>query len=430
MNIPPHSTEAEMGLLGSVLLAPHTELEKANGCGIEPDHFYDKRHQLLWESISGMDGERMDAVLIGQILNDAGNLERIGGYDYLTELEGAAIITGHLESYAAIVIEKHRARKLAEAAEETLRQVYDGESPGGLILGLSNSLDGLQTQKSTCMETTLGEAKEEMERIIRGEVVSLPFPWANFQRATFGIPIGAVTPLMGRDKTGKSRLAMTMVKHWITLPEPIPTLVFSFEDGTSRYLQAMASTLGEYDGFGVRDRPTDSYIEKARLCLDKISGLPLYVVQGSLNAEDICFTIAAYRRKFGIQAVVIDGFKDINSSKGENRTSEENHMFETIKHGALKHGVGVICIEHTHDVEDGKWLSKRNMRGSKQRSQSARMVLIYQDCGFPDGLATRYGEALDEIIALDCCACNYGTPSIVVLRPELEAGRFVECVPN
>jgi len=195
----------------------------------------------------------------------------------------------------------------------------------------------------------------------------------------------------------------------------------------------MASSLGEYDGFGMRRRPSDTYIETAEKCMRKIGEMPLTVVEEARTSEQIVNEIGAFRRKHNIPhetgfAVVIDGWKDIVESGGkENRTQSENHMFEHLKKGALRHNVGILSIEHPHDVEDNKWLSKRNIKGSKQRFQSARMALVYQDSGLPECICTEYGLGDGEgYVVLDCQSASYGEKARVILQPDLENGRFNE----
>ena len=428
MTNPPHSIEAEKSILGSMLLEPETTIDRVRELLLTPESFYDFRHQILFDILQGMDGERVDAILIAQIITDQNMLEKVGGYDYLTELQEDVASSFHVEHYAKIILEKHRARLVLERAADAIEKIGNGSDPDLVNLSLVADLETIAPPQPYTMDDAINEAAEQIEMILRGELVTLPFPWREFQHATFGIPIGAVTPLLGRDKTGKSRLAIQLVEHWVSLPEPLPTLVFAFEDRKSRYLQAFASTIGSYDSFTIRRNPSPEHVKTVRASLERIKALPLYVVDDAKSAEDVAATIGAYKRKHGIKAVVIDGFKDIMATKGENRTGEENHIFETVKRAAGKYDVGVLQIEHTHDVLDYTWLSKRNIRGSKQRAQSARSFLIYQDCGFSEKLIARYGS-MDECIVLDCPACSYGDPSLVVLRPELERGRFVEVAP-
>jgi replicative DNA helicase len=427
--IPPHSKDAETAVLGALFIDPKNAIEKCRTIGLTADAFYDTRNQTLFDAIIDMEADNIDSIIITQILIDRKLLEKVGGYDHLTEIQNNGFNAGYVESYSKVIMEKHRARLAIQICDETIKEIHNGENPDIANVKHVQEMEAIAPQESETMDIVVDSAMQEIEDIVSGKIVFLPFPWRNFHMRTFGIPVGAITPMLGRDKTGKSRLGMALAAHWII--SGIPTLVFAFEDGKRRYLHSLAATVGGYDGFGIRRNPSPQYMDKCRNTMNSLKKRPVYVVDGGMSAEGIVATIGAYKRKHGIQAVIIDGFKDIMESKGENRTSAENHIFETVKKGAQRYDVGVLQIEHPHDVEDGKWLSRRNIRGSKQRSHSARMFLVYQDSGFPESIRSEYNIGDGKgFVALDCQACSYGERSMVILRPELERGRFLEITPN
>ena len=90
--LPPHSIEAEQGVLGSILLSPNDslglcveKLRRGTQC------FYDLRHQTLYDKLQEMyDGrEPIDIITVQQKLKDAHQLDAIGGVAYLTALVDA-----------------------------------------------------------------------------------------------------------------------------------------------------------------------------------------------------------------------------------------------------------------------------------------------------------------------------------------------------
>jgi replicative DNA helicase len=430
IRIPPHSIDAERGVLSSILLDPCHAVDKCRESGLTPDSFYDRRHQAFYGEIIEMP-EILDAILIAQILSDKNMIEKVGGYDYLADLQVHAGITGHIDHYAKIVLDKARSRDAIGVYSDAVDTIYKGDNTEMVISGTTVKSEEILPEEKETLEGTVDSAVEEMRAIAEGKLVFPPFPWVSFQVRTFGLPLGSVTPLLGRDKTGKSRLVMTIALNWLMIGYPV--LVYAFEDGKRRYIQNMAATLGEYDGFGMRRRPTDTYIDTAEKCMRKIGEFALTVIEEGRTVEQMVNEIGAFRRKHKIPIdkgfpVVVDGWKDIIESGGkENRTQSENHMFEHLKKGALRHNVGVLSIEHPHDVEDNTWLSKRNIKGSKQRFQSARMALCYQDSGIPDGMRAEYGLGDGEgYVVLDCQDASYGDKARVVLQPELTAGRFNE----
>src|SRR6188768_2772564 len=151
--LPPHSAEAEQGVLGCVLLDPNTCL----GLCIEkfkpgPEVFYDLRHQTIYESFVAMYDKRepIDIIVLQQRLKDRGLLDQIGGIAYLNALQDAVPSAANLSYYLDIVEEKFLMRKMIQTCSGVVARVYDydGEVDSLLdeverdILGMSESRAG------------------------------------------------------------------------------------------------------------------------------------------------------------------------------------------------------------------------------------------------------------------------------------------------
>ena len=84
--LPPHSTEADQGVLGCILLSPyvcfgHCILKFTSG----PEVFYDLRHRAVYEVLVDMYDRKaaIDLITVQQILKDKQQLESVGGLAYL-----------------------------------------------------------------------------------------------------------------------------------------------------------------------------------------------------------------------------------------------------------------------------------------------------------------------------------------------------------
>ena len=93
--LPPHSIEAERGVLGCVLLSPGECL----GVCIEkfksgPELFYDLRHRHIYELLVEMYDQReaIDLLTIQQRLKDRNQLEAVGGLAYLSSLDRKSVV--------------------------------------------------------------------------------------------------------------------------------------------------------------------------------------------------------------------------------------------------------------------------------------------------------------------------------------------------
>ena len=109
--LPPHSTEAEQGVLGCILLSPSECLglcvEKLKG-GAES--FYDLRHQTLYQHLVEMydKKEPVDLITVQQRLKDNGQLEGDGGHSKLSgQMEAVPRAANHPNNHHTITKKKN-----------------------------------------------------------------------------------------------------------------------------------------------------------------------------------------------------------------------------------------------------------------------------------------------------------------------------------
>ena len=95
---PPHSEEAERGVLGSILIDAEfgEDLRVLDIClthGLEPDSFYNPKNRVLFETLLGMSQATMpvDAVTLNEQLRALGRLEAVGGATAVENLVASTI---------------------------------------------------------------------------------------------------------------------------------------------------------------------------------------------------------------------------------------------------------------------------------------------------------------------------------------------------
>src|SRR3989442_15593672 len=108
--LPPHSPEAEQGVLGCVLLSPNDcmgECIEKFKSGAEV--FYDLRHQTIFSALAEMydSREAIDVITLQQRLKNKQLLEEVGGIPYLAGLPDIVPSSANLAYYLEIVQEKY-----------------------------------------------------------------------------------------------------------------------------------------------------------------------------------------------------------------------------------------------------------------------------------------------------------------------------------
>ncbi|HLP78920.1 MAG TPA: DnaB-like helicase N-terminal domain-containing protein, partial [Candidatus Paceibacterota bacterium] len=135
--LPPHSPEAEQGVLGCLLLAPNECIGEA----IEKfkqgaDVFYDLRHQTIFSTLSEMFDRReaIDVITLQQSLKDKQLLEQVGGLAYLASLPDTVPSAANISYYMDIVYEKFLLRKMIHTCTDVVAKVYDFEGEVDMLM--------------------------------------------------------------------------------------------------------------------------------------------------------------------------------------------------------------------------------------------------------------------------------------------------------
>jgi len=144
---PPHSVEAEKGVLGSVLQAPAEVMPLCVTTINDAKYFYLPSHQTIWTGASDLwDSERpIDLITITQELRDRGQLENVGGASYLTELLNFVPTAANVSYYLETVEDQFKLRRVAAITTQSARRAGEnGASAAAILNETHHSLAALE----------------------------------------------------------------------------------------------------------------------------------------------------------------------------------------------------------------------------------------------------------------------------------------------
>lgn len=127
----PVTDEAEMAVLGAVLLSGTVALPAIVEEGVESGDFRSKWRSIIFEAMWAMhnDGDSIDRLTLVDDLRRDGLLEHVGGREHIDMLACSVPNVGNLRQYARIVVRssmwRHRARLLIEAGEAAVSEDED-----------------------------------------------------------------------------------------------------------------------------------------------------------------------------------------------------------------------------------------------------------------------------------------------------------------
>ncbi len=216
----PHNDDAERVLLGSMLLESGNIAEVLER--IQLDSFYRRGHQLIFKAILALfeRNEEVDSVLVADELGRQGELQEVGGYEYLDELTQGIPRTTNIGYYAGVVREKARLRQLARYGQEVARESLDAETLADEVLTKAESgLFDLREGKLSQGFRELGELLDESYQLIEerakqgGELVGLKTGFADYDRMTNGLQKGDLIIVAARPAMGKTSFCLNLAMN-------------------------------------------------------------------------------------------------------------------------------------------------------------------------------------------------------------------------
>jgi len=222
-SLPPHSEEAEMSLLGSLILDPKAVGEVVS-IAHGPELFYREGHAQIYKSILALydQHEGWDAVQLLEMLRDEGKLDEIGGIEYLKQLAESVPSAVNAPHYAKLVSSKHRLRALIDAS---WRIIYDAHNIGALGPdGVATLLDKAEAEiYEISHDKTIRDVapladilQEEIARLeaLEGRgLTGVATGYLELDKMLSGLQQGEMLILAARPSMGKTALALNLAEQ-------------------------------------------------------------------------------------------------------------------------------------------------------------------------------------------------------------------------
>jgi len=399
--LPPHSIEAEQGVLGCVLLSPNDCI----GICIEKfkvgsEVFYDLRHRTIYELLAEMydHKEAIDLLTVQQRLKDKNQLESIGGLAYLSSLPDAVPSAANLSFYTDIVREKHLLRRMIQTCTAVVGRVYEQEGEVDALLD-EVERDVLRISEDR-VEATSRTIKDLVKRAIttieefhqrQGMLTGIATGFPDLDKMTSGFHGGEMIVIAARPSMGKTSLAMNIAEH-LALEERLAVGVFSLEMTAESLVLRMLCSRSRVNLRNIREGfLADRDFPKLTGSAGKLAGAPLFIDDTpGLSILQLRAKARRMVQQYGIKLFVVDYLQLLHSTsrRAENRQQEIADISNGIKALAKELFVPVVVLSQLNrELEKDKNRKPRlsDLRESGAIEQDADLVaLLYKPSGGDD----------------------------------------------
>lgn len=391
--VPPHSLEAEMAVLGSLLV--DGEMLGAVASLLKPSDFYRGAHQRLFEVMLRLydRAEPVDALVVFRECERQGVLDDTGGRDYIATLASSVTSPAHAEHYAEIVREKAIARSLIAAAVEIQQAAFSEQGRGEDLIDLAETRihavgDARDAGEAKPIAGLLHEAFDEIQAGATVQGVRTGF--LAFDDMTTGLKPGELIIVAGRPSMGKTTWALNAALN-AALTDKKKVAIFSLEMSAQNLVRNMLCALARFPGQKLR-RGAGQFLSQddLRRLADTAGALyeaPIVIDDtGSLTPSMLRAKARRIQSRQGLDLIVVDYLQLMDamsvSKNVDSRQQEISYISRSLKGLARDLGVPVIAISQLNrDAEKREGHKPRlsDLRESGALEQDADLIcLLYR----------------------------------------------------
>ena len=393
--VPPHNIEAEMSLLGSILIDEDSLYKIADQ--IKQKDFYKIKHQRIYDAMMALfsKNEPVDVLTLSNKLKERDKLEKVGGRSYLVKLSNTVPTSSHIEEYANIVQRKSTLRELLQAANQISKLGYEEESSN-----LEELLDQAQEsifsvgkrhlkESFTDIRTVLDGTFERIDELHnnKGELRGIPTGYGKMDEILAGFQDSDLIILAARPSVGKTSLALDFARH-AAVEANVPVGMFSLEMSKEQLVDRLLCSQANVNLWKLRtgnlsDRPENNDFGRIGDAMGILSEAPIYIDdKAGSTVMEIRTKARRLKAEHGLGMVVIDYLQLMESSGNSsrsNRVQEVSQISRSLKALARELNVPVLSLSQlSRAVENSKPAIPKlsHLRDSGSIEQDADVVMF------------------------------------------------------
>jgi replicative DNA helicase len=392
--VPPHNLEAEMAVLGSVLV--DREIMGIVSEILEPGDFYTPVHEVIFAALRDLfnRGEPLDKIAVSEELRRRELLDKIGGPTYLTMLMDTVQTAASAAHYAKIVREKAILRQLIHAGTQIAQLGYEGEDDveealdrcEQLIFSIgSRNLHGDFSRIKDLLKDTFEFINQQYH--LRGERTGLTSGFPDIDNLTTGFQPGNFIIIAARPGMGKTSFGLNMaVAAARELDQPIA--FFSLEMSNNELVQRLVCAEARLSTLDLRrgNIPEDAW-DRISHAMGTIGELPIFLDDtGGLTVTEVRSRCRRLKASSGLGAIFVDYLQLLRPgvlSRNANRNEELSEICRTLKVTAKDLGVPIVALAQLNravETRNDKRPMLADLRDSGSLEQEADVVaFLYRE---------------------------------------------------
>lgn len=405
--MPPHSIDAEICLLGSLMLCDGDKAAFAETLGlIDHSDFYLTDHEIIFKTIRKMHdgGRKIDAITLTDDLKAAGLYEEIGGQKYIAAMLMKVPAWAHYAGYAETIRATSMIRQGIAASNDFLRNAYRPQE--NYKTAAEESLNELQAKIS---KITIGGKTTEVHLLgdVAREVAGrrhLPESERSPRIATGiktldkyigGMRRGGKMIIGGKPGMGKSALLKQFLRN--IAGNGVPVGIITVEESRHKVAENALSTESAVPNnriaFGTA---TPEECDEIDMAVNRLEELPYFIVDSARKLNRIIGMAGILASQYGCQVIAVDHLHIVDvDHDGGNREREISRISAALKWAWKDLNVAGVEAAQLNRAGGRDRPTLTNLRESGSLEQDADIVLLLHR---EDYYRRTEGGTMDEVL--------------------------------
>lgn len=427
--LPPQNLEAERGVLGSILLVNEVFDDVADI--LTAQHFYNDANQRIFKAIKDLyeRSVRIDAVTLYEELKRTGELEHIGGDEYVMQVMESVPHAAHAKYYADIVRDRAIQRSLVYACNEVLVDCFEGgRNTEDVLASAEQRIFSILEQQELSTKITLSDILIDTFNNIQtrlaqeGEVSGLTTGYVDLDRQLNGFQASEMIILAARPSMGKTALVCNIAEN--AAEAGAATIIFSLEQAKTELAERLLCIRAKVNGHRMRGGELDeAELDHLMMASQQLSELPIYIDDAPARTmAQIGAICRRLKRRSDLGLIIIDYLQLIEpEDKSAPREQQIALISRRLKFLAKEIQAPVVALAQLNrgvELREDKRPRLADLRESGSIEQDADVVIFLHRPAAYDP-EDRPGEA-DVIVAKN----RSGPTGMVTLAWMAESMRF------
>lgn len=448
--LPPQSLEAEMAVLGAVLL-------DNNAFSIATETithvaFYKKAHQDIFAAMEGLSarGEAIDIVTLSEELKQRGTFHSVGAPTYLTTIMDQTHTAANVEHYANIVMEKFIMRRLITISNDIATQCYSGDREATEVL------DEAERHIFEISQQGMFKGFEPIGKIIRSHfknieelyssgshISGMPSPFEDLDSLTSGFQKSDLIIIAGRPGMGKTSFALNL-GQFLALKQKTPVGVFSLEMSSEQLVTRLLCSEARIDSNKLRRGylKSNEYAELA-IVAGYLAEAPIFIDDSAgLSTVELRAKSRRLKAEHGVGMLIVDYLQLVSvKERTENRQQQISLISRGLKALAKELEIPVIALSQLSRAVESRGGDKRPMLSDLRESGclTGDSLVTMADTGERVPIATLAGKSGFNVWATNTetwklekaeVSNAFSTGTKPVYRLESQLGRSIRATAN